>query len=114
MQRVINTRQRGITAHTLPRTLPLVDGYVASQHCSEIGSIVHLRPSGNSEWERFLVVDCASRTSGSPNGNESSYAWMDRNNILYEIDYRTALRWHTVGRLVSIEQASHDPERNYR
>jgi len=114
MQRVIEVRQSGRTAHSLPLSLPHVDGYVASQDCDTIGSIVYLRQNAHSEWERFLVADCASHTSGSPHPGESSYAWMARNNILFEIDYETALRWNTVGYLTTIQQLSLNPERIYR
>jgi len=114
MQRVIRVRQNNLTAYSLPLTLPSVDGYVAAQDCSTIGSIVYLRQNAHSEWERFLVADCASRTSGSPRDGESSYTWMQRNNILFEIDHETALRWNTVGRLSTVQQALHNPERIYR
>jgi len=114
MQRVIRVRQSGRTAHPLPLSLPHVDGYVAAQDCNAIGSIVHLRQNAHGEWERFLVTDCASHSGGSPNAGESSYEWMRRNNILYEIDYETALRWNTVGRLSTVQQASYNLERIYR
>jgi len=114
MQRVIRVRQNDLTAHSLPLSLPPVDGYVAAQDCDTIGNIVYLRQNAHSEWERFLVVDCASHSGGSPHPGESSYAWMVRNNILFEIDYETALRWNTVGRLSTVQQASYDRERIYR
>lgn len=88
---VVNVRQR---RGDIPEDLPDVDGYVARPLCSEIGDIVYLRPEGQVEWERFLVVDC-----GCPIG----YAWMTRNNVLVEVDYETAVRWDTVGYGIDIE-----------
>ena len=103
MPSTVRVRQSGSTAHNLPTDLPSVDGYVASQNCADIGSIIWLRPIGQTEWESFLVADCASLTAGSPRPGESSYRWMVRNNILFEIDGLTARRWNTVGRRASIE-----------
>ena len=106
MQTNIRIRQArpSRTSYDLPIDLPDVDGYVASQDCDDIGSVVWLRPHGAQPFESFLVADCASKTSGSPHPGESSYVWMVRNNILYEIDGHTARRWNTVGRLIEIER----------
>lgn len=91
MDEVISTRQR---MGQLPQDIPEVDGFVARPLCSEIGEIVYLRPVGQSEWEKFLVVDC-----GCPVG----YAWMVNNGVLVEVDYETAARWGTVGYGIDIE-----------
>jgi len=91
MEQVIRVRQTpGRTARTLPEPLPDVDGYVAVVDCNRIGSIAYLRPAGTTEWERFLVVDCAGIADGGRD-------WMLRNGIVAEVDHNTARRWETVG-----------------
>lgn len=105
MQRTINVRQTRPTAYSLPQRLPAVDGYVATQECTDIGTVVLLRPVGTQEWESFLIVDCASKRLGTHNNNphDSSYAWMVRNNIIVEVDYETAVRWNTIGHAIEVE-----------
>lgn len=105
MRTTINTRQTRPVAYSLPQQLPAVDGYVATQECTKIGTVVLLRPVGTQEWESFLIVDCASKKLGTHNNNphDSSYAWMVRNNIIVEIDYETAVRWDTIGRGIEVE-----------
>jgi hypothetical protein len=86
---------------------PNVNGYAVTQECDNVGGFVQLRPQGWESWETFWVIDCASKTSGSPRPGESSYQWMKRGykryEILVEVDYQTATRWGTVGRLEMIE-----------
>jgi len=96
MDSVIKVRQSGRTAYDLPEKIPEVNGYVAVQDRELIGTIIYLRPVGFSEWETFLVTDCAGIADGG-------YAWMVRNNILVEVDYETAERWNTVGRGIKVE-----------
>jgi hypothetical protein len=95
MDRVIRVRQSGRTSMDLPQKLPNVDGYVAVEACDRIGDIIYLRPEGYDEWEKFLIVDCS--------GHQETTAWMLRNNILVEVDAKTAQRWNTVGRGIKIE-----------
>jgi hypothetical protein len=101
MQSTIQVRQNRKTSHPLPQTIPDVNGFVATQDCDLIGDIIWLRPESSGAWESFWVVDCASKKLDR--GNESTYNWMLRNNILVEIDFETAQRWETIGRLIQIE-----------
>jgi hypothetical protein len=100
MQRVIATRQAGLTAYNLG-SVESVDGYAAAILCAEIGSIVYLRPRDTVKWEKFLIVDCS--------GDYETTSWMRRNGIPYEIDYESVLRWgerlgrNLVGRGIKID-----------
>jgi hypothetical protein len=73
----------GRTAHTLPDGWQEVDGYIAERDCANIGQIRHVYWRGHSA--RLMVFDCA--------GSQAARHWMDRGNILGEIDYYTAQRW---------------------
>lgn len=95
MERVIGVRQSGVTAKDLPLDLPEVDGYVAMADAEWIGKVIKLRPLTQPKYETFLVVDCGGFADGG-------YDWMIRNNILVEVDYETAVRWNTVGRLIEV------------
>jgi len=107
MGRVVQVRQTGLTHASLPVGLPPVAGYVAVVDCGQIGEVVWLRPVGATTWEPFLVADCANPADGSD-------AWMTRNRILVEVDYNTAVRWHTVGRGIAIEMMVREaPPRYY-
>jgi hypothetical protein len=100
MEKVVANRQAGRTAYDLPDPLPEVDGYAAVLDCEEIGSVWLVRPQGG-EWERLLVADCAGsqlRADGLTGGE-----WMRANGVLLEVDYRTAVRWNTVGRGIGVE-----------
>lgn len=96
MESVISVRQSGMTAANLPGNLPDVDGFVAVKDCDRIGEILWLRPQGQRRWESFLVVDCANPADGAD-------LWMERNNILVEVDHNTAKRWDTVGKGINVE-----------
>jgi hypothetical protein len=100
MDKVVYNRQNLSTVVSLPNNLPAVDGYVASQYCSDIGKIIYLRPADceECEFEKFLVADCAGIADGG-------LSWMLRNNIVVEVDYETAVRRNTVGRGVRVELA---------
>ena len=98
MERVIANRQAGRTAVSLPADLPRVDGYAAAKECSEIGSVILLRPVGADRWDRLLVVDCAVRDD-----SDGTRTWMDRKGVIAEVDHETALRWGTVGKLIKVE-----------
>jgi hypothetical protein len=96
MERTVAYRQHKPVEMVLPVTLPEVDGYVAVRDCPDIGNRIELHPAGQSHWETFLVADCV--------GSDEVRAWMDGHNmwdlpILAEVDYPTALRWSTVGRM---------------
>lgn len=93
MAEVIHVRQTRPTAMPLPADLPAVDGYIAVLDCAEIGQVWYLRYG--EAVESFLVVDCA--------GDAATRAWMERNNILVEIDADTAARWGVIGRGAQIE-----------
>ena len=96
MELVIQNRQ---VIKSLPRELPQVDGYIAVYNCNHIGSVWRINN------ERFLVADCA--------GDDSTRWWMWWNGIDVEVDYQTALRWHTVGtgHEVTICKSSIEPAR---
>lgn len=97
MQRVITVRQTpGRTAHTLPATLPPVDGFIAVLDCDDVGQLREMRPVGAREWELYLVADCAG-------GADGGAAWMRRNGIVAEMDYESAVRLGTVGRGLRVE-----------
>ena len=68
--------------------LPDVDGFVAVSDCSRIGDVLYLRPTGQVNWEKYLIVDCA--------GSEATRDWMKVGNIVAEVDAQTAIRWGTV------------------
>ncbi len=92
---VINNQANG----HLPEEVPHTDGFVALADCGEVGRIVFMRPLGNSNWESFLVADCASKTdSQSDTDSRSGYEWMLTEGIIAEVDYQTALRWKTAGK----------------
>lgn len=95
MRKVIENRQAGRTAYSLPAQLPDVDGFVAWPWCHDIGKIVELRQVGGL-WESFLIADCPH--------DQATRNWMTGNGILVEVDYATALRWDVVGRAAPIEQ----------
>lgn len=44
----------------------------------------------------MLVVDCADPTDGTAE-------WMERNGVLLEVGYPTAVRWETEGRGIEVE-----------
>jgi len=95
MERVVRVRQSGRTSMDLPVELPDVDGFIAVEDCDRIGDIVYIRREGTEKWYSFLVADCS--------GHAETTSWMERNNILIEVDYETAVRWDTVGRGIKIE-----------
>lgn len=92
MERVVKYQQR---RGRLPSDVSRFDGFVAVQSCSDVGRVFLLRPLGSLRWETFIAADCS--------GSVETTAWMVRNNILVEVDHKTAERWRTVGRGVKIE-----------
>ena len=95
-EQVIHVRQHRNVTYKLPLELPEVDGYIAVRDCHHIGEVWQLRPEGEDYIEDFLVLDCS--------GSAETSAWMDRNNILVEVDFQTARRWLTVNRGIRIER----------
>jgi len=95
-ERVVNVRQHRNVTYKLPLKLPEVDGYIAVRDCHHIGEVWQLRPKGEDFVENFLVIDCS--------GSAETTAWMNRNNIIAEVDFQTAQRWDTVGRGIKIER----------
>ena len=69
----------------LQADLSMYDGFVAVADCTRIGQDTYLKPAHLTDFERFLVVDCA--------GAASTHSWMIDNDILVELDYDTAERW---------------------
>ena len=106
MNRVIRNRQAHLTSYDLPQNAPVVDGYIAVLDCEDIGQIWQLRPTGQTTWERFWVVDCASVSDARESDGLSGAQWMIKHDITVEVDYRTAVRWNTVGRMMPIEVLS--------
>jgi len=96
IEQVINVRQTRSVRIKLPARLPKTDGFIAVLDCAEIGNVWHLRPEGTKVFESFLVVDCA---------GPGAAGWMRRNNILVEVDFKTAVRWSTVGHGQRVERA---------
>jgi len=92
MDRVINTRQAGITSYTPAPDLSRYDGFMAMEDCSELGNEYYIVANGN--LELFLVMDCS--------GHIETSQWMTTNNIVIEIDYETAARWDTIGRGIQV------------
>jgi hypothetical protein len=96
MQQVIDNRQHPERLdlfdrmYALPLELPDVDGYAASQDCTDIGSIVWVQIDGKPEWYRLLIVDCASQTDARESDGLSGYEWMVQNNVLLEWDFEFA------------------------
>ena len=88
MEMVVRNRQFGRAKYNLPDPLPEVDGFIARMDCSEIGHVVEIEHAG--KIEHLLVTDCV--------GDIETHDWMLNNNILGEVDYRTAQRWDVVGR----------------
>ena len=109
MDSVIAVRQAGLTSADLPQHISGYDGYVAMLNCRLIGSTVYIRPVSSDGissdvFERFLVTDCA---------GPDAVNWMLRNNIIAELDYRTAKRYRTIGRGIKIELAVMRRRRRY-
>ena len=106
MERVVDTRQTpGAVAMALPEILPEVDGYIAVRDCDHIGEVWTLRGverlTGEylSDWERFLVSDCA-----NPPGTDGAYEWMTDLGVMVEIDWPSAERWGTEGIICGVER----------
>lgn len=96
MERVIGDRiAPGRTWKDLELPLPITDGYTATPFCRDMGEVWWLRPANRRHWESFLIVDCA---------GADSLDWMEDNNILVEVDYKTAERWGTIDQWLYVER----------
>lgn len=96
MERVIGDRiAPGRTWKDLELPLPITDGYIAAPLCEDIGEVWYLRPAFQEQWESFLVVDCA---------GPDAIDWMEDNDILVEVDYKTAERWGTIDQWLYVER----------
>jgi len=100
MARVVRYRQ---DQGQLPRPLFGYDGAVAARDCDDIGETVWLRPIGAEDWGRFIVADCASRVDSRWQDGLSGWEWMLELDILIEVDYETAARWKSIGRMIRVE-----------
>jgi hypothetical protein len=98
MDKVIATRQAGLTSMDLPMDVSGYDGYVAVLDCSWIGREVWIKPVEGDTWERFLVTDCAGIADGGA-------TWMIEGGIIAEFDYESAVRLDTVGHGIQIQMA---------
>lgn len=86
---VIQMRQSGNTAMSLPREVPPVIGFVATPYCSEIGSKVWIWHEGEFAGP-YWVADCCVRDNGDCER-------MRKKSIVAEVDYWTANRWKKIG-----------------
>lgn len=85
---IANRSVAGRTAYTLPANWREYDVKVAVNECSRLGETGVVYWQGHSGT--YIVMDCS--------GHAGTSAWMRRNNIIGEVDARTAQRWHAVGR----------------
>lgn len=101
MPRVVGLRQEW---GQLPKDVSMYDGFIAVRECSDIGKTYYVRPAGAKKWERVLAADCASKSDRqSETDLRSGYEWMLDTGTIAEVDFKTALRWDTVGRMIDIE-----------
>lgn len=78
-----NRTTPGDTAYTLPDTWRTVDGFMAVQSCSDIGTIYTVSWRGHTA--RLMAFDCP--------GDATTRRWMKRGNIVAELDWYTARAW---------------------
>jgi hypothetical protein len=90
MERTVAVRQR--IGH-LPENLDWEGGYIALLEPDLIGQEVLVCKEHSCRW--VLVVDCAGHADGG-------YAWMVRNGIAGELDYRTATEMQTHGHKITV------------
>ena len=72
----------------LPKDVSAWSGFVARPRCNEIGNTVWIHMPDSSQWEPFLVADCARRDNG-----DGALSWMEDNGILVELDWESRLRF---------------------
>ena len=68
------------------------EGFIASPDCSRIGEIAYISHNER-PFSPYLVVDCA----GANSIVEGGITWMERDNVLAEVDWDTCVRWDTCG-----------------
>lgn len=68
------------------------DVYIAVIDCSRLGEMGWIAVNDNAP-EIYIVVDCARRDDG-----DGTRSWMEQNNIIAELDHRTAVRYGVAGR----------------
>jgi hypothetical protein len=91
MEQVVDIRQAGWAAGSLPDPLPAdVVGFAARLDCSEIGDLLWICGPVGCQGP-FIVADCANRLNGDAQR-------MEENKIVVEVDYETALDWDVLGR----------------
>lgn len=101
MHRVTEYRQRH---GQIAQDVSAYDGFIAVLECDDIGKEYWLRPAGSEAWDFVLAVDCASPyDQQSETDLRSGRAWMISENVCAEVDYETAVRWDTVGRMIEVE-----------
>ena len=94
MERVVEYRIRN---HSLPDSTVEPVGYIAVIDCAEIGNVWWLRPADSSLlFMPFQVADCS--------GHAATTAWMQRNNIQVELEYKWAVAFGTVGHGLLMER----------
>lgn len=95
----------------LPEDLSMYDGFIAVRESADIGRSYYIRPIGAKEWDYVLAGDCASKSDRqSETDARSGHAWMISEGIIAEIDYKTAVRWNTVGRMIDVEMKCCDAQ----
>lgn len=93
MERVIETRQAGLTAYDLPQDLSGYTVFLAVEDCRLVGTPVLIQPLSG-PIEQGIITDCS--------GHAETSNWMLWNNIVCEVDYETAMRWNTVGKGIHV------------
>lgn len=88
MRATIEARQAGETDYALPSDIEHYDGYIATLECEDVGREAWVWFDGVDRWLHVLVTDCAVRDD-----SDGARSWMQDNNILFEIDGRTAARY---------------------
>jgi len=106
MDRVVELRQKW---GQLPDDLSQYDGAVAVPECLNIGTDLWCRPVGSKTWEHFIAADCGSKSDSRESDGLSGWEWMVTHNMLIEVDYETAVRWDTVGKMIEVECTYRSP-----
>jgi len=91
MEKVVRTRQAGLTAADLPTPIGGVIGFVARPDCGEIGRRVWICHESEGCKGPYLVADCANSADGDAER-------MRRRGIVAEVGWNTARRWGTVNK----------------
>jgi len=89
MEQTVVIRQAGWTAYPLPRELPPVHDFIATDDCGEVGRQVWLFRPGQG-FSRALIADCCNELAGDCDR-------MRGRGIIAEIGHNTAVRWGALG-----------------